>query len=419
VTEGRGQAERDRSAILNYPQLVRRYARLLEVSVDLASTLDLDALLQHVVDAAKELTECEATSLLLYDPATRHLHFEAATGALFGGGGRIVVPMENSIAGWVFAHGEPLHVEDALADTRFYREVDILTQFETRSVLCVPLRTQDKTLGVIEAINKLQGGFLEDDDRLLHALASQAAIAIENARLFQQSDLVAEMVHELRTPLASLTAASHLLKRSELPEEQRGRLADTIYREVFRLNEMATDFLELARLESGRGRMVREPVHLGGLVQECIEIVRPVAEAEGVSLESEAETTQSPVQGDRNRLKQVFLNLLTNAIKYNRPGGQVRIQVVLEGNEAVTRVSDNGLGIPADSLPHIFERFYRVPDSGRGVGGTGLGLAIARRIVEGLHGTITVESEIGKGSTFCVRLPTGTSLSPDTRPLRM
>jgi signal transduction histidine kinase len=413
-----GQTERDRSAIRNYPQLVKRYARLLEVSVDLASTLDLDVLLQHVVDAAKELTESEATSLLLYDQATRHLHFEAATGALFGGGDRIVVPMENSIAGWVFSRGEPLHVEDALADTRFYREVDLLTQFETRSVLCVPLRTQDKSIGVIEAINKMKGGFQEEDLRLLQSLASQAAIAIENTRLFQQSDLVAEMVHELRTPLASLTAAAHLLKRTELPEDQRGRLADTVYREVFRLNEMATDFLELARLESGRGRLVREPVHLGGLIQECLEVIRPQAEAEGVTIESEAEPTHSPVAGDRNRLKQVFLNLLTNAIKYNHAGGTVRVQISLDKDETVTCITDTGRGIPPESLPHIFERFYRVPDPGRSVGGTGLGLAIARRIAEAHHGTITVESEVGKGSTFCVRLPTGFTLSPDTRPLR-
>src|SRR3990170_4045434 len=225
------------------------------------------------------------------------------------------------------------------------------------------------------------------------------------------------MVHELRTPLASLTAAAHLLKRPELPEDQRGRLADTVYREVFRLNEMATDFLELARLESGRGRMVREPVHLGGLVQECIEIVRPQAEAEGVGLESETETTQSPVQADRNRLKQVFLNLLTNAIKYNRPGGQVKVKVFLDGSEAVTCVSDTGRGIPSDSLPHIFERFYRVPDPGRSVAGTGLGLAIARRIIEASPGSIPLESQVDPGSTLCVRLPTATSLSPDTRPL--
>jgi len=418
VTERSSQSDRERSAILNYPQLLKRYARLLEVSVNLASTLDLDDLLQHVVDAAKELTECEATSLLLYDPGTRHLHFEAATGGLLTGGERIVVPMENSIAGWVFARGEVLHVEDAMADARFYREVDVLTQFQTRSVLGVPLRTLDKTLGVIEAVNKVQGGFLEEDERLLLALASQAAIAIEKARLFQQSDLVAEMVHELRTPLASLTAAAHLLRRPDLPGEQRGRLADTVYGEVFRLNEMATDFLELARLESGRGRMVREPVHLGGLVQECIEIVRPVAEADGVTIESEAESSLAPVQGDRNRLKQVFLNLLTNAIKYNRPGGKVLVRISLEKSEAVTCIRDTGRGIPPDSLPHIFERFYRVPDPGRSVAGTGLGLAIAQRIIAASHGSITVESQIDKGSTFCIRLPAGPGLFPDTRPLR-
>ncbi len=418
MTDQSRQTDRERSAILNYPQLLKRYARLLEVSVTLASTLDLDDLLQHVVEAAKELTECEATSLLLYDPATRHLHFEAATGALLSGGERIVVPMENSIAGWVFARGEVLHVEDAMSDARFYREVDVLTQFQTRSVLGVPLRTLDKTVGVIEAVNKVQGQFLEEDERLLLALASQAAIAIEKARLFQQSDLVAEMVHELRTPLASLTAAAHLLKRPDLPGEQRGRLADTVYGEVFRLNEMATDFLELARLESGRGRMVREPVHLGGLVQECIEIVRPVAEADGVTIESEAESSLAPVQGDRNRLKQVFLNLLTNAIKYNRPGGKVLVRITLENLEAVTCIRDTGRGIPAESIPHIFERFYRVPDPGRSVAGTGLGLAIARRIIEASHGSITVESQIDKGSTFCVRLPAGPALFPDTRPLR-
>lgn len=411
-------AERDRSAIRNYPHLVRRYAQLLEVSVVLASTLDLDALLQSVVDAARDLTECEATSLLLYDPATRHLHFEAATGGRVAGAERIVVPTENSIAGWVYSHGKSLHVDDARADARFYREVDLLTQFQTRSVLCVPLHTQEKVLGVIEAVNKRQGSFGEEDERLLTSLAAQAAIAIENARLFQQSDLVAEMVHELRTPLASLTAAAHLLKRPDLPGEQRNQLADTVYGEVNRLNEMATDFLELARLESGRGRLVREPVHLGGLVQECIEIVRPQAEADGIVLETESDGSPAPVHGDRNRLKQVFLNLLTNAIKYNHPGGSVRVTVRLEGDVAVVCVHDTGRGIPAESLPHVFERFYRVPETGRTTTGTGLGLAIARRIAEASHGSISVESEVGKGSVFCVRLPAGPAAFSDTRPLR-
>jgi signal transduction histidine kinase len=409
------EAEREQSAIRNYPQLLRRYARLLEVTYNLASTFDLNTLLGHVVEAAQELTDCEATSLLLYDPKTRHLHFEAATNVLLEGLDRIVVPTDNSIAGWVFIHGEPLNVQEALSDARFFREVDVLTRFQTRSVLGVPLRTKEKAIGVLEAVNKRVGVFGEEDVRLLLALAAQAAIAIENSRLFQQSDLVAEMVHELRTPLAALTAAAHLIRRPDLPHDQRQKLSETVYGEVVRLNEMATDFLELARLESGRGKFVREPIHLGGLVRECLEIVRPQAEAEGVTLEAGTDPPLAPVKGDRNRMKQVLLNLLTNAVKYNHRGGQVRIDLSTEGNEVVIAVADTGRGIPAESLPHIFERFYRVPDREGHVSGTGLGLVIAKRIVEGLGGTLSVASETGRGSTFFVHLPPA---GVDTRPLR-
>jgi signal transduction histidine kinase len=418
VSKTRFEAERDQSAIRNYPQLLRRYARLLEVTHILASTFDLNTLLGHVVEAAQELTDCEATSLLLYDPKTRHLHFEAATNVLLEGLDRIVVPTDNSIAGWVFIHGEPLNVQEALSDARFFREVDVLTHFQTRSVLGVPLRTKEKTIGVLEAVNKREGVFGEEDVRLLQALGAQAAIAIENSRLFQQSDLVSEMVHELRTPLSALTAAAHLLRRPDLPSDQRHKLSETVYGEVVRLNEMATDFLELARLESGRGKFVREPVHLGGLVRECLEIVRPQADAEGVTLEAGTDPPLTPVQGDRNRMKQVLLNLLTNAVKYNRRGGQVRIDLASEGTEVIIAVTDTGRGIPPESIPHIFERFYRVPEREGYVGGTGLGLVITKRIIEGLQGSISVKSEAGQGSTFYVRLPAAGTTTGDTRPLR-
>jgi signal transduction histidine kinase len=418
VSKTRFEAERDQSAIRNYPQLLRRYARLLEVTYNLASTFDLNTLLGHVVEAAQELTDCEATSLLLYDPKTRQLHFEAATNVLLEGLDRIVVPTDNSIAGWVFIHGEPLNVEEALSDARFFREVDVLTRFQTRSVLGVPLRTKEKTIGVLEAVNKRGGVFGEEDVRLLQALSAQAAIAIENSRLFQQSDLVSEMVHELRTPLSALTAAAHLLQRPDLPSDQRHKLSETVYGEVVRLNEMATDFLELARLESGRGKFVREPVHLGGLVRECLEIVRPQADAEGVTLEAGTDPPLTPVQGDRNRMKQVLLNLLTNAVKYNHRGGQVRIDLASEGSEVIIAVADTGRGIPPESIPHIFERFYRVPEREGYVGGTGLGLVITKRIIEGLQGSISVKSDAGQGSTFYVRLPAAGTTVGDTRPLR-
>jgi two-component system phosphate regulon sensor histidine kinase PhoR len=168
---------------------------------------------------------------------------------------------------------------------------------------------------------------------------------------------------------------------------------------------MATDFLDLARLESGRTRFTREPVHLGGLVGECLEIVRPQADADQISLEADIDRTVEPVLGDRARLKQLLLNLLTNAIKYNRPGGRVVVRVRRDDQGLVLSVNDTGKGIPAESLPRVFERFYRVPDLEGKIEGTGLGLAIARHIAESNEGSIRVESEVGKGSTFTVHLP--------------
>jgi signal transduction histidine kinase len=396
---------REISAITNYPRLLKKYARLLELNSDLGSTLDLETLLNQIVDAAQELTESEEASLLLYDPQTNHLYFQAATGFLEDEDKQTAVPADNSIAGWIFTHREPLLLEDAKSDPRFFREIDVLTDFKTRSILGVPLITKDKTLGVIEVVNKLVNTFQETDIRLLQSLAAQAAIAIENSRLFQQNDIVAEMVHELRTPLTALTAAAHLMQRSELEDDQREKLFRTISGEVKRLNDMATGFLDLARLESGRMRFVREPIQLEGLIRESLEIIRPQAEAESIALKTKFDRGLPPVNGDRNRLKQLILNLLTNAIKYNRPGGRVRVLLHRQGDEVLMRVEDTGRGIPPESLPKIFDRFYRVPDQEAGIVGTGLGLTIAKRIAETHQGTIEMESKLGEGSTFTLRLP--------------
>lgn len=401
----------------HYSEILHRYARLLELSTDLASILDLDILFRRIVDAARELTECEAASLLLYDAKDDHLFFQAATDLLEEGLGRTSVPTDNSIAGWIFIHNEPLLVDDALQDPRFFREVDAITRFQTRSILGVPMRTKDKTLGVIEAINKENGRFDQEDRNLLESLALQAAISIENSTLFQQSDIVAEMVHELRTPLTALTAVANLLQRPDLPNEQRLNLARTLHTEVNRLNGMTTDFLEISRLETGRTRFYREPVHLGGLIEECLQVVRAQAEEEGILLEVNIDRSIVPVQGDRNRLKQVLLNLLTNAIKYNQIGGKVVIRLKQKGESLLLSIEDTGRGIPEEAIPHVFDRFYRVPDQERDAPGTGLGLAIAKRIIESHGGTISVESEIDRGSTFFIRLPSDTSHRMDTKPL--
>ncbi|MCH8340294.1 MAG: GAF domain-containing protein [Chloroflexi bacterium] len=402
--------------IRNYPKLLNRYQRLLELTSDLAATFDLDTLLQRIVVAARELTDSEASSLLLYEKQTHSLYFEAATGALVDGVGQRAIPADNSIAGWVFTHGEPILSQDVLNDPRFYREMDALTQFETQSILGVPLRTKDKVLGVIESVNKTEGIFTDEDVQILQTLAAQAAIAIENSQLFMQSDLIAEIVHELRTPLAALTAASHLLQRSDLPADQRTKLSQTILNEVQRLNDLTTDFLELSRLESGRTHFEREPVHLGGLVQESLEVVRAQAESKEIKLETEIDPSLTPVHGDRKILKQLLLNLLTNAIKYSPPESVVTVVLRSEGNEVLMEVRDTGRGISPEDQKRLFQRFYRAGNAQDEVQGTGLGLVIAKRIAESHEGSISVESTLGKGSTFTVRLPERPSTGATTRP---
>ena len=404
--------QNDSSATNNHNSvdaLFSRYDRLLEMTSDLVSTLELSTLLQMIVDAAKELTDSQAAALLLYNHQRNQLYFEAATVPLRSDDTLIAIPPENSVAGWIFTHREPLLTDDTPGDSRFFREIDLIISFRSKSILGVPLRTKEKTIGVIEAVNKLEGTFSEQDKHVLQALAAQAAIAIENSRLFKQSDIVAEMVHELRTPLSALSAAIHLLQRPELEEEQRSKIRQTLSNEVQRLNELTTNFLELSRLESGRVRFEREPVLLEGLVRECLEIMRLQADSVGVLLETDIDRTLSPLMGDRTQLKRLLLNLITNAIKYNRKGGWVRISLHQKEDDALLMVSDNGKGIPAKSIPNLFRRFYRVPEEEGLISGTGLGLAIAKRIAQNHNGDIEVDSKDGEGTTFMVILPYGLS----------
>ena len=193
-------------------------------------------------------------------------------------------------------------------------------------------------------------------------------------------------------------------------------MSQTILNEVQRLNDLTTDFLELSRLESGRTHFEREPVHLGGLVQESLEVVRAQAESKEIKLETEIDPSLTPVHGDRKILKQLLLNLLTNAIKYSPPESVVTVVLRSEGNEVLMEVRDTGRGISPEDQKRLFQRFYRAGNAQDEVQGTGLGLVIAKRIAESHEGSISVESTLGKGSTFTVRLPERPSTGATTRP---
>lgn len=380
--------------------------RLLEISTTLSSTLDLQALLRLVIEVATELTDTEVGSILLVDKKTGELHFAAATGAAAGNSQHVVVPMEGSIAGWIVQNGQPLIIDDVQSDRRFFRGVDRSTNFLTRSMLGVPLVTKGKVIGALEAINKRgERPYTDQDVAVMQALASQAAVAIENARLFQQSDVVAEIMHELKTPLMAVTAASELLSRPDLLEDKRMELLRMIRQEAMRLSKMTQAYLELARLESGRAHIRRERVDLLRLVEDVVALQQAQANGRQVTIRTRLPAENPAVVGDEDRLKQVLLNLVSNAIKYNVVGGRIVVEVTVQGEEVVLAVMDTGKGIAPENLARLFERFYRVPDSEGYSEGTGLGLSIARKILEEHGGRIEVESEVGRGTVFRCVLP--------------
>lgn len=386
--------------------LLDRYQRLIEITLDLASTLDLDTLLSRIVNAAVDLINAEATSILLYDEASAQLHFEAATNIDEPLRRGILVPVDSSIAGWIVTNRKPIIVSNAQQDPRHYGHISKLVAMRTNSLLGVPLITKDKVIGVLESINKRSGIFTEDDQILLCAFGAQAAVAIENARLFQQSDLIAELVHELRTPLSSLNTAAHLINRPEVSDEQRNRMMAIIQDETFRLSEMATSYLDLARLESGRAQFHKESFVIKEFLEECANIMRSRIQEKGLQLRLVIPEDLPSLSGDRNKLKQVILNLLSNAIKYNRPNGGITLESKLVDSEFLFLVTDTGMGILPENLTRLFEKFYRVPGSEQLATGTGLGLSICKHIIEAHSGHIDVQSEVGLGTTFTVHLPT-------------
>ncbi len=384
--------------------LLDRYKRLIEISHDLTSTLELDPLLNRIIYAARDITNAQAASILLYDSAAAQLYFQVATNMdpMMRG---ILVPMD-SIAGWILTNRKPVRIAEASKDTRHFNKVGQTLSFDTHSLIGVPLITKDKVIGVLEVINKQKGEFNETDENLLTVIGGQAAIAIENTRLFQQSDLIAEFVHELRTPLASLSTATYLLLRPEISGEQARQITTNIHNETIRLNALASAFLDLARLESGRVQYQKSKFPILILYEDCRNIMQSKADESGIRIELDVPADMPDVVGDRDKLKQVILNLISNAIKYNRPNGKVVVSAASDAQSWQIGVTDSGHGIPAEALPNLFQKFYRVKGMETKVGGTGLGLSICKGIIQGHGGRIEVKSQVGVGTTFSAIIPT-------------
>jgi signal transduction histidine kinase len=397
--------------------------RLGEASEAIGALGDLDAVGAQVARQAAHLLGAERAAVLLLDEDGATLRvLPTAFGVPPSHRWRLRFRLADGGAHVrVFETGRPYIVNDAVGDQR--DPCRSARALEERSLLVVPLRA-GRTLGVLRVSNKRHGLFTRQDARLLGVFAAQAAVALENAALYQEavrereqlkelealkSQFLSLVSHELRTPLSSIKTSAEVLLSTAPPDapEAHVRLLRNIDRSSDRLSALITDLLDLARLEGGRLELDREPVDLRGVVEDAVLTVRPLADGRRQEVQFVPPSRPCVVDGDRRRLEQVAMNLLTNAVKYSPVGGKIRVQLGrAPGGVVRLAVADGGPGIGKADRARVFERFYRLDNEETlRAPGTGLGLPIAKALTELHGGKIALRSAPGRGSVFVVTLP--------------
>jgi signal transduction histidine kinase len=425
---GTGELRHDVDALQRQTE---KLSRILEISQQLTSTLSLEPLLQQIIVAATELTDTEAASIMLYDEKAGELRFAAATGANAEQLPRKTVPIEGSVAGAIWKSGRTMLITQADQDPRHYDRIGQVIDFHTRSILGVPLSIKERSIGVLEALNKCgDAPFTEEDAQVLCTLAAQAAVAIENAQLVSalqsaykklgeldklKSDFIAIASHELRTPLGLVLGYASMLK-----DETGGAAAEklnVVVQSALHLRELIEDMVNLRHLETGETVLQLTTFNIQDWVRsvcdDCDSLV--AAKRQTISVQLPAEPIH--VSADRAQITIVLNNLLTNAVKFTPDGGHIVVRADPGEGDVWLSVADSGVGIPATDLERIFERFYQVePHLTRRQGGMGLGLPIAKEMVELHGGRIWAESVVGKGSRFTFTLPLDAAIKAMNRP---
>jgi two-component system phosphate regulon sensor histidine kinase PhoR len=285
--------------------------------------------------------------------------------------------------------------------------VEVVRDYELNEILQHCLRAREQRTGTVEfSLEKQFLGIiatpLEDEGGCLLLLQDLTKIRqLERVR----QDFVANVSHELRTPIASLKALAETLQEGAIDEPSVAKdFLGRINAEVDRLTQIVQELGELSRIESGQAPIAKKPFDIAEAIEQAAGRLKAQADRAGLSLDIDITSHLPQVLADRDRLEHVLVNLIHNAIKFTLPGGRITVSAKGEGSNILVSVADTGVGIPADDLPRIFERFYKV-DKARSGGGTGLGLAIAKHIVEAHGGKIWAESVEQKGSTFYFTLP--------------
>jgi PAS domain S-box-containing protein len=397
-------------------------AALNDVGAIVASDLDRDKVVQGVTDAATELTTAEFGAFFynVVNESGEAYTLYTISGVPREAFSKFPTPRNTEVFEPTFKGTGVVRSGDITKDRRYGHNPPHHGMppghLPVRSYLAVPVRGRsEQVIGGLFFGHSEVDRFTANHERLAVGIASWAAVALENARMFMavqeasrlKDEFLASLSHELRTPLNAILGYARLLRTGVFAAEKRDKAIETIERNATSLTQIVEDILDISRIVSGKIRLNVQAVDLPDVVRNAIDAVTPAADAKHVRLETVLDPQASPISGDPERLQQVLWNLLSNAVKFTDKGGKVQVRLERVNSHVEVAVSDTGIGISSEFLPHVFERF-RQADAGitRGRGGLGLGLSIARQLTEMHGGTIEVASAgLGQGTTFRVKLP--------------
>lgn len=405
-------------------------ASLQKVTDSALSHLSLDKLLTESLNRIREVLNVDTVAILLLRTEGDELVAWAAQGLEEEVDLGVRIPVGKGFAGKIVAEAKPMIIED-ISQADIYNP--LLREKGIKSLLGVPLLVEGRPIGVLH-VGKLEfAHFTEEDVRLTQLAADRIALAIENARLYEvektaraeaedanraKDEFLTILSHELRTPLTPIIGWVHMMENGILPESEFNKALSVVNRNAYSLKRLINDLLDMSAILTGKMRIEETYLTVADILSESVESMRSYARHSGVQLRLEIapEAAAVTIKGDHTRLNQVFCNILDNAIKFSRAGGQVRVTCETSQSETTVRIADHGEGIPAEFLPHVFERFRQADGSrSRPYGGLGLGLALVKSFVSAHGGTIEAVSEgEGKGSVFVMKLPRAAKPEEDT-----
>ena len=408
---------------------VEKLTALSEVSHALSSTLDVETVLDTIVARASQLAGAAGCSIYEYDQATERFELRATLhdDAAFVEALR-AAPLRKGegLMGRAAEMREPVQIPDIAVPGAYPGGLrDTLLRFGYRALLSVPLLREDQIIGSLSFTRTTSGEFSPEVVDILKTFATQSALAMQNARLFREiadksrqlesasrhkSEFLANMSHELRTPLNAIIGFSEVLAEKmfgEVNAKQAEYLQD-ILESGRHLLSLINDILDLSKIEAGHMELEPAEYDLSSVIENALILIRERASRRGIGLGSTIDERIGVILGDERKVKQVLLNLLSNALKFTPEGGRIAVGAALRDGMIEVSVTDTGIGIAPADQEAVFEEFRQVGSAEKRSEGTGLGLALSRKFVELHRGRIWVRSEMGRGSTFTFTLPVRT-----------